>query len=224
VQGQNIEIFSNKGEKLGHDWCHLYLCNKVNVYDNEVTARSNNAIRLRVSSNCSITSNKFYGSSESYAPLVQVENLENVKTVNNLISNNYIHGALGPNIWVLGKYAGNAGLLIKGNKILEGGQMPANSHIPGVGGIVCSGWNVTIEENEFENNRGYAIMFGKYVSESNVPGLQAIVRGNKILNTKASFTLGRGSGAGIANLVGGRYKIVQSDNAFAGNVMNTYGL
>lgn len=229
--GDGVYYYKNNVIRCGHDGLYVDGGRNVEAWGNYTELRTNSAIRLRhvhgghIHHNTVI--NKVKGAASS--PGFQIEVSDVKQTGSNIrIESNSIVGTYGPGIWAIctknGARTAAAGLTIQNNFFQDCGNM---THISGVGGVVCDGWtDVKIWDNTFENCKGYGVLFGKYIESllSAGSGYTADVRYNVIINTKKSATAGTGSGAGVANLLTGKYTVTAGENYHFNNVLNYYNV
>ena len=222
TDSSDIVYSGNTIKRCGHDGLYVDRCSGVEAYQNTTYTRANSALRSKGSANVAFHDNTIFGTSEAYSPGIQVENSEANETTSGVsIYKNVIRNTLGPGIWAAGHTATDinaaSGLLIRNNLICSCGLMPAGNAIPGVGGMVIDGWNdVLIQNNTIDFCRGYGILFGRYLTNSNSSGYKATVSRNIITNTLKN-NIGT-QGVGIANH--GRYSVDISENCYYGNVDN----
>jgi len=189
TDSKNILFENNNLTKLGHDGLYVDRCTDVTASNNTIYTRANSGLRCKGSHAVTFKDNTIYGTSEAYAPGMQIENSKADETSSNiLIENNSIQDTLGPGIWVAGHTATDlkaaSNLIIRNNTIINCGLMPKENHISGVGGIVADGFNLTLEGNKIENCKGYGILFGKYLTSSANTGYIALLKNNSIKNTQ----------------------------------------
>lgn len=215
----------------GHDAFYVDGGSDIESWNNYVELRTNSAVRYRhviggyIHDNIII--NKVGGKASS--PGIQIEvSLGGSKCQNIRIENNEIYGTNGPGIWIIGwkttdKTAAK-GVSIKNNLFNNCGNMASEGQLPGVGGVMCDGFDdVDFSNNTFVGCKGYGIGFGQYAKITpSVSELSAKVYRNIFINTVKANYPGTASGSPVAD-VGGRYSSVLMDqNCTYNNVANPY--
>lgn len=222
TDSSDIVYSGNAVKRCGHDGLYVDRCSWVEAFGNTTYTRVNSALRSKGSANVAFHDNLIFGTSEGYSPGIQVENSRANETTSNVsIYQNIIQNTYGPGIWAAGTTSSDidaaSDLLIRNNLICSCGLMPAENKITGVGGMVIDGWDdVLIQNNTIDYCRGYSILFGRYLTNSNSSGYKATVSRNIITNTLKN-NVGT-QGIGLANH--GRYSVDISENCYYKNVDN----
>ena len=97
--------------------------------------RANNVIRVRGSNNINFYGNKCIGTTEAYAPAIQLENVDQGAVSHNIqVYENFIYNVFGPAIWLVGgdKTTLAKDITIRNNLITKCGLMPGSNKISGV--------------------------------------------------------------------------------------------
>jgi len=230
VDCENVLYSGNIIKECGHDGLFVERCVNVEAAGNVTYTRVNSALRSKGSSNVSFHDNFIYGTSEAYSPGIQVENSKADELSSGIeIWNNHIEGTYGPGIWAACHTSSNikaaSDLNIHDNVISNCGTMPVENGIPGLGGIVCDGWDrVNIENNIIDSCKGYGVLFGRYLTTSAGKGYTATVKNNTITNTQKPNSTVATSGTAIANLIPDKYTIFVEGNKLSRNVKDYSGV
>lgn len=230
ADSEEIDFSHNSVLGCGHDGLYVERCQGVGAYHNVIYVRSNSGLRCKGSSGVKFIDNTILRTDDFYpafSPGIQIQKDDKEPCSGVEVSGNEIDGTLGPNIWVFGNSETDnnpaSDLRIHHNVLTNGGNMPKEKGITGVGGIVCDGWtDVKIEYNTIDSCLGYGILFGRYVGTSAGENLTAVVSRNIITNTKISKSQGLYSGGGLVNLSSGKYTVSGAENCVYGNVVDYY--
>lgn len=223
IEGATDLTFTGiKSRKGGHDVIHLNNVHGAEISGCEVWMRTNNFVRTRSAWDIKIHNNVVHGTSEAYAPGIQIESISaNHYSARIAIYENFIENTLGPGIWIVGSVPGNKDVSIWNNLLLRCGQMPAANKIPGAGGIIADGFdNVRIRFNTIDCSYGYGVGFAKYQNASTL-SCTSKIEGNIISNTDKSFYPGAYSGCAIANVLK-NYTVTAVNNCLWNNESDYY--
>lgn len=225
--------YGNKIYRCGHDGLYIDGGANVEAWGNYVELRTNSAIRLRhvntgyAHDNYII--NKVGGLASS--PGIQIEVSSSTKTCNDiLIESNEVYDTNGPGVWLIGISTTNPNaaksVTFRNNLFHNCGNMGAGANIPGVGGIICDGFDdVDISYNTFNRCKGYGVGFGQYVRATpSVSGLSATIFRNTFVNTVKANASGTYGGSPAARLVD-RYPsnlVVMKENCLFNNAASVY--
>lgn len=229
INGNNLVFKNNVGRMFGHDFIHLKDCSAVQIVGNYVEARTNNAVRTRGCTNVEIKGNMFLGTSLSYAPLIQCENIDTGDVTSGIkISQNVLKNSLGPAIWLLANTPSLASaekVTISKNIIKNCGLMPAANRLPGVGGVIFDGFTeIDVSKNVIDGCYGYGIGYATYLSPTTKTGMTAKIFNNIIVNTKASLYPGTESGTAVFLRNKTAYTVTSIGNCFYNNTGTYYNL
>ncbi len=224
--GSDLTFSECSGYDGGHDFIHLYNVDGATIRGGTVEIRSNNAIRVRSSSDVLIDGCTYTDyNANAWAPPVQLEKIITGSKCEKIeIKNCRMQNIKGPGVWGIATVPlGDAAEVNIHNNIFKNcGLMESGNGIDGVGGIVLDGFtNVQIQNNIFDSCQGNAINFDNYIGKGNVKGCTATIKRNIIVNTKKANYPGPVSGYGIANVLG-NYTIESSENCFWNNVSDPY--
>ena len=228
-KGKNVRFYNNTIYKLGHDALFAIKCDNVEAWNNRVTCRTNSALRVWNSNNVKLHDNiidSFYHWSAG-GPGIQLERSETYVMDNIDVYNNTIHHTYGPGIWIVTHDTDNStthdlgkDIHIHHNIFYNTGTNPS---ITWVGGIIASGFQDTlIENNVFDGCYGAAvahIFTADYVPEG---GFKTIVRNNIIINTQKRTKDSTGTGCGIANYLADSHFFVINNDCFYNNSGGDY--
>jgi PKD repeat protein len=227
-RGKNIQFYNNKIFKLGHDGLFAIGCENVEAWKNEITCRTNSALRIWNSNNVKFHDNlidSFYHWSAG-GPGIQIEKSEDNIMDNIEIYNNFIHNTYGPGIWIVTHDTTSAtegqakNIHIHHNTFYNTGTNPS---ITWVGGIIASGFHDTlIENNLFDGCYGAAIAHMFSADYSPKGGFTTIVRDNIIVNTQKRTKDPAGTGCGIGNYIPETHVFKLESNCFYNNVASNY--
>jgi len=222
--GTNVKAHDITAYRGGHDVVYV-VANGADIYNINAELSVNAAARTRSSKNVKIHDCKLtHKNGIAYAPAIQIQSTAKNWTSSNIeIYNNSIYNTYGPGIQVAASMPNNGLVSVHNNLFVGCGQMPASNKLPGVGGIVFNGHKMSICDNTFDGNFGYAIAAGNY-NVGNSDSYSATISRNIVANTKKSLYAGTASGSGIANLLGSKYSIACSENCLFGNVAEVYGV
>lgn len=229
---KNVRWYGNTVIRCGHDAFYVDGGENIEAWDNYTELRVNSSLRLRHVTNGYAHDNYAIAlkGEIAYCPGMQIEvSTAGYSSKNIRIENNVIEGTLGPGIWIVGlkntSVNAASGLTIKNNLFYDCGNMDGESHnLPGVGGIMCDGWNdVLITNNTFNKCKGYGVGFGVYIAATpSGTGYTAEVSNNIFANTGKAGTVGTASGSPVAKLVD-RYKsVIMKNNCLYNNVSAPY--
>jgi PKD repeat protein len=241
---KNVKFYSNSVYKLGHDGMFAQnKCDKVEVWNNRITCRTNSGLRAWNSNHVKFHDNvidSFYHWSAG-GPGILIEKgpgqFEPTGVVNDVeIFNNIIHNTYGPGIWLAGygntsyptKEAQN--VHIHHNVFYNTGTNP---NIDWVGGIVTSGfYDTLIENNVFDGIHHAAITnlcpliaTGVDVGSDNSlkgDGYTTIIRNNIIVNTQKRTKAPSGTGYGVINYYPNTSSFVLDNNCLYNNTGGNY--
>lgn len=226
----NIQFYNNVVYKLGHDGLYGIQSQNIEAWNNTITCRTNSGLRVWNSNHVKFHDNtisSFYHWSAG-GPGIQIQKssaiMDDVEVYNNTIHNTY-----GPGIWLVayGSYpvAEAQGVHIHHNTLYSTGTNPS---IDWVGGIVTSGFNNTlIENNVFDGTYHSAIvlMYPTGYSTDLSPkgtGYTTIVRNNIITNTERRKSESSGTGFGVVNYLPETHSFVLENNCFYDNAAGEY--
>jgi len=221
--GQNISAHDITASRGGHDVICYAGTDGGEVYNLSVEMSVNAAVRTRSSKNIKIHDCKIEGNTgTAYSPGFEIQSTATNWISENIeIYNNEIRGTWGPGIQIAGTVPGN-GLVSVHNNLFDGcGRMPAVNKIQGVGAIIFDGFPVQIRNNTVVNSMGYGLMAGAY-NVSSPYSFSGEISRNIVTGTRKSNYPGAGSGAGIANLIPGRYSLACSQNCLCDNLTSLY--
>lgn len=232
IDSEGIGYYNNTVLGCGHDGLYVERCKNVLGQGNVTYLRGNSALRSKGSDNVLFRENTVLRTnafSPAYSPGIQVQNSETNETSDNVeICNNFISGAFGPGIWAAGfanpDTQAAAGLSIHNNLITDCGNMPAESKISGVGGIVVDGWNGEIKNNTIDNCKGYGALIGSYIGYSMGAGYELDISRNIITGTKISRSPGLYSGGAVVNLTPSKSTVKSSENCLWKNLTDYYNI
>lgn len=201
----NIKFYNNRVERLGHDAMYCIRTTYVEAYNNTVISRTNSAIRVAFTNHVKIHDNVITATSYSGGPGIEIQNKSDGYVMDDLeIYNNLIYQTYGPGMWIFNYGPKNniksrsANVYVHHNTFLDTGT---NKKINWVGGIVISGFdNTIIENNVFDGCYGAAVVHRVFDSTYEVPGsgYTTILRNNIIVNTRTHSLAG--NGIGVYNL------------------------
>ncbi|MHC1756430.1 MAG: right-handed parallel beta-helix repeat-containing protein [Methanosarcina sp.] len=226
----NIQFYDNKVYKLGHDGFYGIQSQYMEAWNNTITCRTNSGLRIWNSNHVKFHDNtidSFYHWSAG-GPGIQVQ--KSSGTMDDIeVYNNTIHNTYGPGIWLLsyGNYPTEEAqnVHIHHNTLYSTGTNPS---IDWVGGIVTSGFNNTlIENNVFDGtyHTAIALMYPTGYSTDLSPkgtGYTTIVRNNIITNTERRKSESGGTGYGVVNYLPETHSFLLESNCFYKNVAGDY--
>lgn len=226
----NIQFYDNIVYKLGHDGLYGIKSQYIEARNNTITCRTNSGLRIWDSNHVKLHDNtidSFYHWSAG-GPGIQIQKSEAVMD-DIEVYNNTIHNTYGPGIWLVayGSYpvAEAQNVHIHHNTFYSTGTNPG---IGWVGGIVTSGFNNTlIENNVFDGtyHSAIALMYPTGYSTDLSPkgtGYTTIVRNNIIANTERRKSESSGTGFGVANYLPETHSFVLENNCFYNNAAGDY--
>ena len=227
-EGKDIQFYNNTIYKLGHDGLFAIRSEDVEAWNNRITCRTNSALRVWNSNNVKFHDNlidSFYQWSAG-GPGIQIEKSGDYIMDNIEIYNNTIHNTYGPGIWIITHDTTSAtdgqakNVHIHHNIFYNTGTNPS---ITWVGGIIASGFNDTlIENNVFDGCYGAAIAHMFAADYSPKGGFTTIVRNNIIVNTQKRTNDSAGTGCGIANYLPDTHNFVMDNDCFFNNSGGDY--
>ncbi|MDD4330721.1 MAG: disaggregatase related repeat-containing protein, partial [Methanosarcinaceae archaeon] len=232
-RGSDIKFYNNKVYKLGHDALYAFYCYYVEAYNNEITCRTNSALRMTNTNHVKLHDNIIDGFEHWSAGGPGIEIEKTSRAVNDLeIYNNIIH-----NTW-------SNGILLEGYFYSYPQEDAQNVHIHhnifyNIGPKPDREWNAAIqvqgfydtliENNVFDGNYHAAIIskettedVQKVVRETKVSGCTTIVRNNIIVNTKKRIYQPEGTGYGIIEYLPNKHKFTLENNIFYNNEAGDY--
>ena len=226
----NIQFYDNIVYKLGHDGLYGIQSQYLEAWNNTITCRTNSGLRVWDSNHVKFHDNtidSFYHWSAG-GPGIQIQKsaavMDDIEVYNNTIHNTY-----GPGIWLLGygnyplKEAQN--VHIHHNTFYSTGTNPS---IDWVGGIVTSGFNNTLIENNVFDRTYHAAIVLMYPTDRSIDiapkgmGYTTIVRNNIITNAKRRKSESSGTGFGVVNYLPETHSFVLENNCFYNNVAGNY--
>jgi PKD repeat protein len=227
-RGKNIQYYNNKVYKLGHDGMYAIGSENVEAWNNKITCRTNSALRIWNSNDVKFHDNvidSFYHWTAG-GPGIQIEKSEGIMMDNIEIYNNIIHNTYGPGIWILTHDTSSTtqdqakNLHIHHNIFYNTGTNPS---ITWVGGIIASGFQDTlIENNAFDGCYGAAIAHMFSPDYSPEGGFTTIVRNNVIINTQKRTKDSAGTGCGIVNYLPDSHIFVLQNDCLYNNSGGNY--
>ncbi len=228
-----VKYYKNNVIRCGHDGLYVDGGSNIKAWDNHTELRTNSALRLRHVSNGHLYNNYIINKIGGGAscPGIQIENSISGRTSKNiLIENNEIRNVWGPGIWIIGtdntSLSAASNLTVKNNLFFDCGNMDGDyHHLPGVGGIVATGWNnLDVSYNTFDKCKGYGVLFGSYYGSAHGSGYKATIYRNIFTGTRKANTVGTASGSPVAKLDSKYTGVVVSENCFYDNAMDPYGV
>jgi PKD repeat protein len=231
-QGKNVQFYNNKVYKLGHDAMFAIGCENVEAWNNRITCRTNSALRIWNSNKVKLHDNvidSFYHWSAG-GPGIQIEKSAGIMD-DIEIYNNTIHNTYGPGIWLFNYDTSpvtrdqGKNIHIHHNILYSTG---ANPSITWVGGVLGSGFNNTlIENNVFDGIYHAAVVHmypnGNYPSAySPKSGYTTIVRNNVVVNTQKRAKDPSGTGYAAINYLPETHTFVLENNCLYNNVGGNY--
>ena len=231
-QGKNVQFYNNKVYKLGHDAMFAIGCENVEAWNNRITCRTNSALRIWNSNKVKLHDNvidSFYHWSAG-GPGIQIEKSAGIMD-NIEIYNNTIHNTYGPGIWLF-NYDTSPVTRDQGknihihHNILYG--TGANPSITWVGGVLGSGFNNTLIENNVFDGIYHAAVVHMYPNGNYPPayspksGYTTIVRNNVIVNTQKRTKDPGGTGNAVINYLPETHTFVLENNCLYNNVGGNY--
>ncbi|MCC4770489.1 hypothetical protein FXV91_09910 [Methanosarcina sp. DH2] len=233
-KGKNIQFYNNTIYKLGHDGLFVLRSENVEAWNNRITCRTNSALRVWNSNHVKFHDNvidSFHHWSAG-GPGIQIEkgpDSSNQTAIVNYVEvyNNTICNSFGPGIWMPdydeSTSVGDQGksVHIHHNIFYSTGTNPS---ITSIGGIVASGFNGTlIENNLFDRCYGAAIYLTSPPEYIPAGGLfKIIVRNNTIVNTQEGTIDPNGTGYAAINNFPQIYDLVLQNNSLYNNVRGDY--
>jgi hypothetical protein len=227
----DIQYYNNIVYKLGHDGLYGIWSQNLEAWNNTVTCRTNSGLRVWDCNHVKLHDNiidSFYHWSAG-GPGIQIQKSSAVMD-DIEIYNNTIHDTYGPGIWLVG-YGSSypreeaQNVHIHHNIFYNTGTNPS---IDWVGGIVTSGFNnILIENNVFDGtyHAAIALMYptGYPIDlSSKGTGYTTIVRNNIITNTKQCKNNPNGTGYGVVNYLPETHSFVMENNCFYNNAAGDY--
>lgn len=226
----NIQFYDNIVSKLGHDGLYGIRSQYLEAWNNTITCRTNSGLRVWDSNHVKFYDNtidSFYHWSAG-GPGIQIQKssaiMDDIEIYNNTIHNTY-----GPGIWLLayGTYPMTEAqnVHIHHNTFYSTGTNPS---IDWVGGIVTSGFNNTLIENNVFDGTYHAAVVLMYPTDRSIDvapkgiGYTTIVRNNIIANTERRKSESRGTGYGVVNYLPETHSFVLENNCFYNNVAGDY--
>lgn len=228
-----VKFLDNEVRRCGHDAVYVDKGQDIEVGNNYVELRTNSGCRLRHVINGHAHDNYIVNkvSGKAACPGMQIENsTSGMKSSNIVIENNKILDTWGPGIWIIGtsnsSLSAASGLTVRNNLFSNCGNMDSDyHHLPGVGGIVATGWdNLDVSYNTFDRCRGYGVLLGSYYSSAAGSGYDAKIFRNIFTGTRKANTVGTASGAPVAKLDPKYTDVVVSENCFFDNVTAPYNV
>ena len=238
---KNVKFYNNNVYKLGHDGMFTTNnCENVEAWKNHITCRTNSGLRTWNSNHVKLHDNvidSFYHW-DAGGPGILIEKGDGpfnpTRVVNDVeIFNNVIHNTYGPGIWLIGY--GNTSypkeeaqnVHIHHNIFYSTGTNPS---IDWVGGVVASGFDYTlIENNVFDGVYNAAVVhtYPTYVHDGSDlspigTGYTTIVRNNIIVNTLKRKSNPRGTGYAVINNLPKTSSFVLENNCLFNNVGGNY--
>ena len=213
----NIEFAYNTGSMGGHDILFCLRTSGVRAHHNNLKPLVNAAIRLLDVSHARIYNNviEWVGPRDAGAAIqIQHDNGEmgDIEVCGNKILNSW-----GPAFWVVGKTGGNEELWIHDNLVSDAGL---NHGIYWVGGVIASGYNnILLENNVFTGSYLGAVNFYA-VSLSWATEATAIIRNNLIINSVPGKN-NKAGGYGINNEIP-KQDVYSTQNLFYSNAGGNY--
>jgi hypothetical protein len=226
-RGTNIKYYNNTIYKLGHDGLYAIRSENVEAWNNRITCRTNSALRVWNTNYVKFHDNvidSFYHWSAG-GPGIQIEKSDWVMD-NIEIYNNIIHDTYGPGIWIITHDTTSAyqdqgkNIHIHHNIFYNTSTNPS---ITWVGGIVASGFNDTlIENNVFDGCYGAAITHLFSAAYTPKGGFTTIVRNNIIVNTHQRTKDPNETGCGVANCLPDTHFFVMDNDCLYNNSGGDY--
>lgn len=219
----NVKFYNNRACRLGHDVLYCIRATNVEAYNNEISCRTNSALRMVNSNRVKLHDNTITSEMRSGGPGIEIQKSGSVVMDDLEINSNLIYDTYGPGIWIFGygSYPRSSAqnIYIHDNIFQNTGL---NRNINWAGGIILSGFNSTlIENNVFDGCYGAAIKHSNVALARKAPGIgyTTTIRDNEIKNTRAHPRAG--NGYGIYNKLTGS-KFILENNSMSNNSGGNY--
>ena len=229
-KSSNIQFYNNIVYKLGHDGLYGIQSQYLEAWNNTITCRTNSGLRVWDSNHVKFHDNtidSFYHWSAG-GPGIQIQKssavMDDIEVYNNTIHNTY-----GPGIWLLayGNYPMTEAqnVHIHHNTFYSTGTNPS---IDWVGGIVTSGFNNTLIENNVFDGTYHAAIVLMYPTDRSIDvapkgtGYTTIVRNNIIVNTRKCQKDPDGTGYAVINHLPETQTFVLENNCLYNNSAGNY--
>lgn len=215
---KGVSFHDNTAGKGGHDVLYAIRCENVEVYNNYVEPRVNSAFRFmdvnhgRIYNNVVVFKRYHDGEKQSAGPAIQIQNDDGVMR-DIEVCGNYVYNSWGPGFWIVGKTtAHDQEVWIHHNVMYNPGT---NSNIYWVGGVIASGYNnILLENNVFDGSYLGAVNFWAY-SSGWATSATATVKNNILCDSVPNGLNGIG-GWGINNEISKQH-VVSEGNCYYNN-------
>ena len=189
-----VAFYNNDVQLMGYDGFFARNCKYVDTYTNIVNCRINNGIHVYNTDYVNAYDNIIYSEGTGAAG-IYIEKYGTVQMVNIYIYNNTIHDTMYAGILAIASSSFNANsghVSIHNNRIYNCG---AKSTAKQSGGVICSGFNAEIENQDIDNCYSCGIGVREVNGTADITGTVSInIRSNNIVYTKRDASNNKGYG------------------------------
>lgn len=210
-----VEFYNNDVQLLGYDGFFAKNCKNVSTYNNKVNCRINNGIHIYNTDDVNIHDNEVYSEGSGCAG-IYVEKYGTYKMVNVDIYSNIVHNTMFAGILAIASssFNTNSSVIRIYNNIVYGTGIKSTNKQSG--GIITSGFNVDVENNDVDGCYSCGIGIREVNGIADITGTIYInIRSNNIVYSKRDSTNNKGYGLDYDILPG--HDVRQQNNCMYGN-------